>query len=194
MPRIITEYFKDLCAAVEEYGGFYNAHLHLDRSDTLSDTLKIIRQQESEASHLSISHKHSLIPLVHASDCYDTDRLYARVSNYLQMMVDVGTTRADTVVDVTDDRVGLDALDCLLKIKDDFKDKILFKVGAYSPLGYRDDQPQRWSLLEKAAEKADFIGSLPERDDINRYPEHVGFVESCRRVLALSKHYRLQMS
>jgi len=186
MRRQMTEYFSELCKSIEALGGFFNAHLHLDRSGTFGDTLKLLQQEASSASHFSLAHKHSLIPLMHESDCYKVEELDQRVRHYLEMMIELGTTRADTVVDVTDDRVGLSALECFLKIKMDLRDRIDFRVGAYSPLGFRDDQPQRWSLLEKAAERADFIGALPERDDTARYPEHIGFDESCRRMLVLS--------
>ena len=37
----------------------------------------------------------------------------------------------------------------------------------------------------EGAEKADFIGLLPERDDRAVYPDHIGFKESCRRAIAL---------
>lgn len=186
MRRQTTEYFADLCKSVEDLGGFFNAHLHLDRSGTFSDTLRILRQESASASHFSLAHKHSLISLIHESDCYKSNLLDKRVRNYLNIMIDLGTSRADTVVDVTDDSVELSALDCLLAIKNDFREKIDFRIGAYSPLGFRDDQPRRWTLFEKAAQYADFIGALPERDDIARYPEHIGFEESCRRVLLMA--------
>lgn len=182
----MTPYFRQLRERIASLGGLFNAHLHLDRSGTFDATLQLLQQEASSASHLSLARKHSLIPLVHESSCYDPALLGARVREYLEQMVEVGTSRADTVVDVTDDRVGLDALDCLLQIKYDMRDAIDFRVGAYSPMGFRDDEPRRWNLIEDAAQRADFIGSLPERDDVERYPEHIGFDESCRRVLALS--------
>ncbi|HSO47011.1 MAG TPA: hypothetical protein VLQ68_03670, partial [Rhizobiaceae bacterium] len=61
-----------------------------------------------------------------------------------------------------------------------------FNAGAYSPLGFRDDEPHRWELLKEAAGRANFIGLLPERDDQETYPEHVGFKESCRRAISLA--------
>jgi cytosine/creatinine deaminase len=186
MRRQMTEYFSELCESIEMKGGYFNAHLHLDRTGTFGDTLKLLSQEAASASHFSLAHKHSLIPLMHESDCYSIDVLDRRVRHYLGMMIELGTTRADTVVDVTDDCVGQTALDCLLAIKHDLKEKIDFRVGAYSPLGFRDDHPLRWELLEKAAKQADFIGALPERDDVTRYPEHIGFEESCRRMLNLS--------
>jgi cytosine deaminase len=41
-------------------------------------------------------------------------------------------------------------------------------------------------LLAEGAEQSDFVGLLPERDAKERYPEHIGFSESCRRALILA--------
>lgn len=102
-------------------------------------------------------------------------------------MIGARTTRADSLVDVTDDRVGLEALYRCIRIRDCYADRFDFRVGAYSPLGFRDDQPLRMELLEEGAQISDFLGALPERDDQADYPEHIGFEESCRRMLLLSK-------
>ena len=91
-------------------GGYFNAHLHLDRAGTYDATLKLLGLGNDSASHLSLSKKHSIIPLVHASDCYEPRQLEQRVQGFVDLLVANGTTRADTVVDVTADRVGLTAL------------------------------------------------------------------------------------
>lgn len=179
-------FFHDLRQRIFELGGLFNAHLHLDRAGTLEETLRQLSLDEAGGfSHLSLSRKHSIIPAIHDSSCYDEGNLEERVSCYLDLMQAVGTTRADTVVDVTADRVGLSALECLQSIKERRKNQIDLRVGAYSPLGFRNDEPKRWELLVQAVETADFIGSLPERDDREDYPAHIGFDDHCRRVLQL---------
>ena len=139
-----------------------------------------------QESSLSLSRKHAIIPLVHASECYEVGSLYARVEPFLLSMIEVGTARADTVVDTTCDRVGLTAIETFTHLKATYAGRIDLRIGAYSPLGFRDDEPQRWELLEEGAALADFIGLLPERDDTADYPEHMGFQESCRRGLSLA--------
>ena len=181
-----TPYFEQLTKRIEALGGLFNAHLHIDRIGTYGPTLDLLNQAESGASHLSLAQKHALIPMVHDSPDYDPESLENRVDHYVGLMADLGTTRADTVVDVTTDRVGMTALDALLSIRDRRSNQIDFRVGAYSPLGFRDDEPDRWRLLEEAAARANFLGSLPERDDTGRYPDHIGFTEHCRRMLALA--------
>jgi len=101
-------------------------------------------------------------------------------------MVAAGTTRADTLVDVTADGVGLRAFQVFRETKARRRGEIELGIGAYSPLGFRDDEPGRWDLVVEAAREADFIGSLPERDDTESYPEHIGFLEHCRRMLGLA--------
>ena len=184
-----TPFFAELRSRIAGLGGAFNAHLHLDRSGTYHATLDLLAAAEdakTETSHLSLSAKHAIIPLVHASHCYDEVELAARVSGYLDMIVAAGATRADTLVDVTSDRVGDTALDQFLALKNSFQNSLDLRVGAYSPLGFTDSEPQRWELLENAAQRADFLGGLPERDDKSDYPDHIGFDEFCRRILLLS--------
>lgn len=88
---------------------------------------------------------------------------------------------------MTKDRVGLTALGTLLRIKEIVSGQIDLRVGAYSPLGFRNDKPDRWTLLVEGATQADFVGLLPERDDKAEYPQHIGFEDSCRRGLLLVK-------
>jgi cytosine deaminase len=189
-----TPYFQDVQDRTRAYGGFFNAHLHLDRAGTFHATVDMLREVGvMHESSLSLSRKHAIIPLVHASDCYDPEALYSRVERFVRTMVDVGTARADTVVDTTCDRVGLTALETFAKLREDYAQHIDLRIGAYSPLGFRDDQPERWALLETGAQIADFIGLLPERDDVADYPEHIGFDESCRRAVALARRLGKQI-
>ena len=182
-----TPFFGGLREGVEKLGGLFNAHLHIDRAETFDATLEMLGGNiSSTASSISLSKKHTLIPMLHNSACYEPDLLEARVQSCIDRMAKLGTTRAHSVVDVTNDRVGLSALERLLSISQKSRGYIDFRVGAYSPLGFRDDEPGRWSLLKEAAKSADFLGSLPERDDQRDYPDHIGFKESCRRIIDLS--------
>lgn len=182
-----TPFFNELRREIAQRGGLFNAHLHMDRSGTLEETQAVLDGTGDEGmSHLSLQRKHGLIPLIHASEAYEPENLGRRVGHFLDLMEQVGTTRADTVVDVTDDRVGLSALQKFLDLKHQRRDRFDLRVGAYTPMGFKDSEPRRWELLAEGARLADFIGALPERDDQTRYPDHIGFDESCRRILRLS--------
>jgi cytosine/adenosine deaminase-related metal-dependent hydrolase len=138
-------------------------------------------------SSASLASKHRLIPAIHESPEYEPERLKARVEFYLDQIVLAGTVRAQTLVDVTADRVRLTALETFLNLKRAYAGKLDLEVGAYSPLGFKVSEPARWELLLAGARAADFIGSLPERDDQIEYPDHIGFDENCLRVIALSQ-------
>lgn len=183
----MTPFFKDIEDAIAAYGGKLNAHLHLDRAGTYHATVDIFRAQGvMDGTALPLSGKHAIIPAIHASPCYDPPELYARVDGFVKDMIACGTSRADTVVDTTTDRVGLSALETFARLKADNADHIDLRIGAYTPAGFRDDEPERWDLLQQGAEMADFVGLLPERDDTADYPEHIGFEASCRRGIALA--------
>lgn len=177
-----TPYFDALRQAIKEQGGIYNAHLHLDRSGTFG-----LMSGAGESSALSLSAKHGLIPAIHASPAYEPEHLYERMSGWLDALQDAGTTRAATVVDCTTDCVGLSAFETFMRLKQERKGYLDLEVAAYTPLGFTDAEPERWALIEQAAERADFIGSLPERDDQTHYPNHIGFKEHCRRMIELSR-------
>ncbi len=104
-------------------------------------------------------------------------------------MVACGTRRADSVIDVTADGLGLRALETALDISERRSDEIDFRVASYSPLGFRNDQPDRWASIEEGAQIAHFIGCLPERDDQTDYPEHIGYEATCARMLDLAKRH-----
>jgi cytosine/creatinine deaminase len=183
-----TPFYQRLAADVEKLGGMFNAHLHLDRAGTLDDKYFAgIGYHVLENSYVSLHRKHSMISDVHQGPAYKPKDLHHRVNTYLDMMTAVGTVRADTLVDVTADGVGLSALQVLLKIKRARAKEIDLRLGAYSPLGFTDAEPERWEILCAGAEQADFIGSLPEADDTREYPGNIGFLEHCRRVLDVSQ-------
>lgn len=183
-----SPFYRQLESNIRGLGGMFNAHLHLDRAGTLDDLyMSTAGHRILESSFISLHQKHALISALHAGPAYEEKDLEKRVNRYLDIMVDLHTVRADTMVDVTDDEVGLTALNKLLEIKRNRATEIDLRVAAYSPLGFRDDQPERWELFEAAAAEADFIGALPEADDTRDYPEHIGFDEHLRRMLLLTQ-------
>jgi cytosine deaminase len=181
-------FYQRLRASIRELGGMHNAHLHLDRAGTLDEKyLASIDYRILDTSSTSLHAKHGLINDIHAGPAFEPDDLAARVNAHLDLMIAVDTSRADTMVDVTNDRVGLSALDALMAIKRARAQEIRLMVGAYSPFGFTDAEPERWDLMVEAAGTADFIGCLPEADDRAEYPDHIGFREHLRRVLALAR-------
>jgi len=178
--------FNEIREKVSTLGGYYNAHIHLDRTGTLRALESICSSNRSDSS-LSLSQKHGLIPKIHRSGAYDKETLKARCRFFMDEMVDSGTTRADSVVDVDGDHLQLSAIHALLELKDEYREKIDFKVGSYSPLGFKKPSNDNWNMVKEGAALADFIGLLPERDDDRTYEDHIGYDECCRRGLLLSE-------
>lgn len=189
-----TVFYEALEARVAALGGMHNAHLHLDRAGTLAPYCWADAGADaSRLAQASLPHKHASVALLHQGVAYTRDDLQARVNRYLDAMVKVNTQRADTVVDVTPDRVGLNAIQWLHEIKLQRRGQIDFRLGSYTPMGFRDDEPRRWDLVCEGLAFADFIGSLPERDDTTLHPGHIGFDEHLRRVLQLAHSTRKEV-
>ena len=183
-----THFYRELEATIAELGGMFNAHLHLDRYGTLEDRYTADAQHQILAnSHVSLQKKHHLINAIHGGPAYDTSDLRSRVNEALDTMVACNTRRADTLVDVTADRVGLTALQTMLEIKHTRAHEIDLRLAAYTPLGFRDDEPERWEVFEEGARQADFIATLPEVDELDDYPDNIGYEENCRRVIRLAR-------
>ncbi len=183
-----TLFYRRLQAEVEKLGGYHNAHLHLDRANTLDDGfVDHGRVEVLESSHISLQKKHALIQTVHDGPAYDQDNLIERVAETTDVMRGCKTRLADTMVDVTPDRVGTTALEWIQDYAKSVSDHITIRAAAYTPLGFRDDEPARWNVFEEGVKKADFIGSLPEADDIGDYPNNIGFEEHCVRMMDLCK-------
>ena len=127
----MTPFYRQLAERVSELGGYWNAHLHLDRAGTLDDVyLRTSGHRILENSHISLHEKHGLINTLHAGPAYEGDDLRQRIGETVDTLIEVGTTRADTLVDVTADRVGLSALDVLLEIKQERAHELDLRIGA----------------------------------------------------------------
>lgn len=183
---LCSPYFDRLRQPVQDQGGGHNSQLHLDRAYTLD--LDLLGGGDiSESSHLPLQKIHSLISLLYQSDAYSRDGLMDRLSRVMLDLAEAGNRLADTVVDVTNDGVGLTAIraanDCAAKVAN----KMKVRTGAYNPLGFPANSSGRWQLIEQGAKEADFIGALPERNQRSDYPDHIGFEEYCVRVIDLGR-------
>ena len=182
-----TQFFRLLDQECRRLGGLHNAHLHLDRANTLdSRYVDHGRMAILENSFISLQKKHALIKDIHEGPAYEAQDLLRRVGETIRVMVECGTRRADTLVDVTADAVGLTALRLVKSCAEQRADDIVIRTGAYSPFGFKDSEPERWSIFERGVTEAGFIGCLPEADDKRDYPDHIGFEEHCVRMVDLA--------
>ncbi|MBA83913.1 hypothetical protein ACSSNL_08620 [Thalassobius sp. S69A] len=183
-----SPFYTDLQVQIAALGGMHNAHIHLDRANTLADGyVDHGRVHVLESSHISLQKKHALIRTVHEGPAYDPPDLDRRARETIDVMVAANTRLADTMVDCTADRVGTHALSQLMDLAAEVRDQIQIRCAAYTPLGFRNSEPERWRIFEQGVQMADFIGSLPEADDVLDYPDNIGFEEHCVRMLDLVK-------
>lgn len=184
----MTIWYERLREAVRDEGGMHNAHLHLDRAGTFDDRyLPGTGHRMAEDFHITLKKKHAMIADLHAGPAFERNDFFARVESALTVMAACGTRRADTMVDVTPDRVGLTGLAWMDEIGRAWAGRIDLRLGAYTPFGFDDAEPEVWEVFAEGARRADFIGCLPEADDTDDYPSHIGFSEHCRRVLELAQ-------
>ena len=135
----VSPFYEALAHETGRLGGYHNAHMHLDRANTLADGfVDHGRVRVLESSHISLQRKHALIETVHNGLAYDEASLRARIGDTIDIMCAVGTSQADTMVDVTPDRIGTDALDTVNDIAKSVEDRISIRTAAYTPLGVRD--------------------------------------------------------
>lgn len=179
---------KRLREDIRRSGGMFNAHLHLDRAGTFDDRyLAATGHRMARDFHVSLARKHSMIGDLHAGPAFEREDFFRRVDETIAEMVAAGTRRGDTMVDVTADCVGLTGLGWMKEIRASWADRIDLRLAAYTPFGFDDGEPERWEVFAEGARQADFLGALPEADDTDHYPSHIGFMEHCRRVLELSQ-------
>jgi cytosine/adenosine deaminase-related metal-dependent hydrolase len=136
-----------------------------------------------EIATYPLSTKQHTTGVLHEGPAYSEQSLRERMTHALEESIANGTKRVDTFIDTTADCIGLTALETTLGIKEKYRDEIEFRIGAYPIFGFKDSEKKRWELFEEGAKMADYIGTLPERD--NR-KGHIGFKEHFRRVITLA--------
>ena len=183
-------WYRRLDTAIRQQGGMFNAHLHLDRAGTLDEVyMESIGHRILDTSHISLHQKHSMITNLHKGLAYTPEDFDRRINAFLDEMVACNTVRADTLVDCTADGLGLTAMKWMQEIKRQRAGQIDLRLAAYSPFGFDDADPVRWELMVEGAKHADFLAALPEADDTDEYPSHIGFREHCKRMLMLANEH-----
>ncbi|MWB77782.1 hypothetical protein GLS40_07085 [Pseudooceanicola sp. 216_PA32_1] len=184
----MSYFFDQFHQELSRLGGGHNAHLHLDRAHTLEDGyVDAGRVRVLESSSISLKSKHALLATVHEGRAFTDDDMRARLDRVIRELLAANTRCADTMVDVTNDCVQLSALDRVQDVARAWAGQITIRAAAYTPLGFRRGDNATWDLFERGVAQAEFIGSLPEADDLDDYPDHIGFEEHCARMLDLSR-------
>lgn len=177
-----NEYDTLILKTVKDLGGFYNAHSHLDRASTLDKRyLKTVGIDPIEGASLPLRVKQNLTGEFHKGPAYETDDLKNRIRNNLEQQYNMLTTTVVSMIDATSD-IGLSAINIANDVKKEIENKITFKIGAHPIFGFKEEE--RWEIYQKAAEKCDILGGLPEKDDKST---SIGYKQHLKRILLLGQ-------
>jgi cytosine/adenosine deaminase-related metal-dependent hydrolase len=188
--REMSIYDELLLEAVKKHGGFYNAHAHLDRTNTLPPVyLQHINLTPMEASSYPLSVKQNLTGDLHKGLAYTAEDLRTRMSDVLLRLADYGTTGVATCIDVAEDisEKGLLAMDIALELKEEFDGVLDLRIAPNPIFGFKEGT-KRWEIYKKAAKMADFLTTLPEKDsylDPRDRDGRIGFRQNIRKVIEL---------
>lgn len=183
-------FFKELEKKIIKHGGLYNAHAHIDRFAT--NDQRFLKGTINNPATASLKEKQSLTGKLHSGEAYTKESLTKRMKLFLKESAKVGIKRVDSFIDVATDiplEGGMGAINVALKLKEELKEEVEFRIGAYPIFGFTDKNSERWELFLKAVEVADFIGTLPERDDPKFYgadSSHIGFEEHFKKTLRVA--------
>ncbi|MDD2732262.1 MAG: hypothetical protein PHI53_03665 [Candidatus Pacebacteria bacterium] len=188
--RNLSPYDKMILEMVQKLDGFNNAHSHIDRADTLPGKyLEHIHTSPLEAASLPLRAKQSLTGDLHRGLAYAEEDLRERMTLVIKRLISYGTTRLATCIDATPDigENGQLAMRVALELKEQFTQQIKIEIGPNPIFGFKKGSG-RWEVFKEAAEKADFLSALPEKDDFSSLSSRdgkVGFRRHLRMVLEL---------
>lgn len=188
--RALSPYDQILLETVQSLGGFYNAHAHIDRADTLDDRyLRHINTTSLEASSLPLSVKQNLTGDLHRGLAYSKDDLRERMDRVIARLIRYGTTRLSTCIDATSGIAedGLLAIRVALELKQKFSDSVKIRIAPNPIFGFKEGSG-RWEIFTEAAKQADFLSALPEKDDFSDSRQRdgkIGFRNHLRMVMEL---------
>ncbi len=181
-----SDFKKSLIEYSKKYGKPMNMHAHLDRGYTFDekyfDHIGIV---PSEASAYPLSVKQHMTGYMHTGRAYTEKSLKERMRRQLEESAGLNVGSVWSAIDTTAD-IGLIALEAALKLKDEFKDEIDFRVGAYDIFGIKPGDPEREKVYLEAIKLADFMVTLPERD---KREGHIGYKPHFRKHLEWAIEY-----
>ncbi|MBI4114907.1 MAG: hypothetical protein HY445_03635 [Candidatus Niyogibacteria bacterium] len=173
--------FGDIIHEVaQQYGGYVNAHAHLDRSGTLNPCyLEHYGITPLEASHATLKEKQNLTGELHVGKAYQIDDLKSRIGRYVEEAATLGSKEIVSFIDATPD-VGFRAIDAAESIRATYETGIAMRLIAHPIFGFKFQE--RWDHFVEACKRVHAVGALPEKDD---RPDSIGFREHLVSVLQL---------
>lgn len=183
---------------VLSYGGYCEAHTHLDRSGTLDPSvLKHFGSNPLDVVRLPLRVKQHIVGEVHQGPAYTVENLEKRIKCRLEMMRKTGTQKVLSFIDATPD-IGMRAIEAAMRVRNFYLNEhggtFTFEIAPHPIFGFKDDPERddivtRWNLFREACALpgVSAIGALPERDD---RADSIGADEHFRRVLLLGHEFQ----
>ncbi len=171
---------------VRGFGGWVNAHTHLDRANTFApEYLQHANIDPIGAAGLSLPVKQILVGELHKGLAYRPDNLYERMRAELDRMAATGAREVVSFVDATPD-IDLAAIEQAARLREEFRDRLALKIAVSPIFGFKNPKvnADRWEIYRRAAEMADVLGGLPVKD---RGEGRVGFDGHVRMILELGQ-------
>lgn len=184
-----TSWDRTLEQTAREFGGWMNAHTHLDRANTFApEYLHHANIDPIGAAGLSLQVKQILVGELHKGLAYRADNLYDRMRSELERMAALGTREVISFIDATPD-IGLVAVEQAARLRDEYRDRLTLKIAVSPIFGFKNPSanPDRWDTYCQAAEIADVLGGLPSKD---RGEGRVGFDGHVRMIIELGRRLR----
>lgn len=194
-PALLTWFDSQILEQAQEYGGFYNAHAHIDRGETLEDHyLSHIGTTPLEASRMPLPVKQELVGNLHDGEAYTREDLVRRMSIVIERQIAFGVTRLDTNIDATPDldERGLLAINVALELKRRYAGRLDIRIAPTPIFGFKKDPKDfhdRWEVFAEAARKCDYLSLLPEKDDYtdpSKRDGRLGFKHHIRKGVELA--------
>jgi cytosine/adenosine deaminase-related metal-dependent hydrolase len=139
--------------AVRQFGGWVNAHTHLDRAHTFApEYLHHANIDPVGAAGLSLPVKQILVGELHKGLAYRADNLYGRMRAELERMLALGTREVTTFVDATPD-IGLVAVEQAARLRDELRGRLTLRIAVSPIFGFKNPSanPDRWNVYREAA-------------------------------------------
>lgn len=173
----LSEFCVEILGLANEFGGFTDWHCHLDREGTLK-RCNDRRISAGELATQALKLKQDAVGELHRLG-YSQKDLEERIRSGLLRRMAMGATSVCSFIDATAD-IKMTALAAALNVKKELQDKIKLIIGVHPIFGFKESD--RWSFFQEAAEQADIIGGLPEKDDRK---DSIGYDAHLKRVLKL---------
>ena len=186
--NLLSAFESTIVEDAARHGGFFNAHLHWDRANTLyPGVLAHIGTTPLDMSIKPLRAKQNVVGNVHTGHAFKPKQLSRRMEAEIKRQIALGVTRMDANVDATPDlpEEGLMAIRIALELREKYKKKIDIRVAVTPIFGLKKKRgkPSRQSVFLAAADRCQYLSLLPEQDhfDLGTKPRgRIGFDHHAR--------------